>query len=75
VLSIANKKVEIPKFESNKYGVIKGATDIDGKLAKNLVYANTDDVGEVKAISTDILVNGENDLILFGGDSTTTQIV
>lgn len=70
VLAISDKQVNLPAFVEGKYGVIKGATDVDGKVAKNQVYANNG-VGEVKAISTDTLVNGEKTLILNGGKSDT----
>ena len=68
VLAIVNKEVTIPAFVTGKYGVIKGAELVNDKAVANKVYAN-DGVGEVKAISTDILVQGEFELILNGGNA------
>lgn len=68
VLAIANKEVTIPAFVAGKYGVIKGAELVGDKAVANKVYAN-DGVGEVKAISTDILVQGADELILNGGNA------
>lgn len=60
-----------PQFTENTLGTIKGATDvlIDDQLApdRNAVYARESGVGEVRALSTDILVNGTKTLILNGG--------
>ena len=58
-------------------GGIKSAADVvDGEVttvATNKVYVDaTSSVGEVKAISTDILVNGSEELILFGGNASVT---
>lgn len=62
------------KFEAGKLGTILGAVDtvVDGKteITKNVVYAKADGTGEVKAVSTDILVNGELELVLNGGNAT-----
>jgi fructose-1-phosphate kinase PfkB-like protein len=69
VLAIANKEVTIPAFVAGKYGVIKGAELVNDKAVANKVYAN-DGVGEVKAISTDILVQGDFELILNGGNAS-----
>lgn len=69
VLDINDKQINIPSFVEGKYGVIKGASLVEGKATANKVYAN-DGVGEVKAISTDILVQGEYELILNGGNAS-----
>ena len=61
--------------DSNTLGGVKSAADVvNGEVtsvATNKVYVDaTSAVGEVKAISTDILVNGSEELILFGGNAT-----
>lgn len=69
VLAIDSKQVNIPAFTEGKYGVIKGAELVEGAAVANKVYA-ADGVGEVKALSTDILVNGEDEFIIFGGNAS-----
>ena len=50
-------------------GGVKSAADVDGKAAVNKVYVDaTTGVGEVKAFSTDNLVQGSMTLVLNGGD-------
>lgn len=71
-LTITEKTVTLPAFIENGYGLIKGASLVDGEPLVNKLYAN-EGVGEVKAISTDILVNGEEEFILFGGNSGAAQ--
>lgn len=72
-LAIADKHVAIPAFLAGKYGVIKGAElDSDSKPVANLVYANNG-VGEVRKVSTDILENGEFELVLNGGNADLTK--
>ena len=67
-LAIANKNVNIPAATAEKYGLVKSAADVNGKVATNKVYVDaTSGIGEVKAISTDIIVQGNNTLILNGG--------
>ena len=69
-LAINNKQVNLPAFTEGKYGVIKSlAIGQDGPLA-NVVYSRTDGAGEVKKITTDILENGEKELLLCGGNSS-----
>lgn len=52
-------------------GVKSAANDAEGNVAVNAVYVDaTSNVGSVKAVSTDVLVNGENELVLFGGKAT-----
>lgn len=63
---------ELPVATLEKLGGIKSAADIieDQKVVKatNAIYVNpVTAIGEVKAVSTDILVQGENELILNGG--------
>lgn len=60
--------------DANTLGGVKSAADVvNGEVtsvATNKVYVDaTSAVGEVKAISTDILVNGSEELILFGGNA------
>lgn len=71
-LAITEKTVALPAFIEGGYGLIKGALLENGKPIVNKLYANAG-VGEVKAISTDILVNGEEEFILFGGNSGAAQ--
>lgn len=58
---------------ATKLGGIYSAADVasgDSILAAiNKIYVATDGVAEVKAISTDILQNGVEELVLFGGDA------
>lgn len=58
-------------------GGVKSAADVVSgevtSVATNKVYVDaTSAVGEVKAISTDILVNGSEELVLFGGNANVT---
>lgn len=70
----ADKTVDIPLATAEKLGVIKSAqNDTNGKVATNKVYVGEDGIGEVKAFSTDNLVQGENELILNGGDANLTK--
>ena len=63
----SDKIIELPAFTAGAFGLIKGAQDVDGKVVANKIYAGEDGVGEVKSISTDSFVNGEKELILYGG--------
>ena len=63
-----NKTVTLPLFTEGNYGLIKGAALIDGVPVLNAVYAK-DGIGEVKAISTDILKNGAEEFVLNGGSA------
>jgi hypothetical protein len=68
-LAIANKHVAIPAFLEGKYGVIKGAA----AGSKNTVVAQADGTGKVEKITTDILENGEYELVLNGGNASLTK--
>lgn len=59
----------IPIATAEAPGLIKSAADVEGKTATNKVYVGEDGVSEVKAISTDILVQGTYELILNGGNA------
>ena len=61
---------ELPMATAIALGGIKSAADVEGKVAVNKVYVGEDGIGEVKAISTDALVQGVNELILNGGNAT-----
>lgn len=71
VLAITDKQVNLPAFADGKYGVIKGAELVSGAPVANQVYANNG-VGEVKAVSTDILKNGTEEFIINGGNANVT---
>lgn len=65
---------ELPIASAAALGGIKSASDIVTndiiKIATNKVYVDPNTgIGEVKQISTDILVNGEEELVFFGGSS------
>jgi hypothetical protein len=53
-------------------GGIKSAADVDGKVAENKVYVDADGNAEVKALSTDNLVQGTKVLVLNGGNAGVT---
>lgn len=53
-------------------GGIKSAADVDGKPVENKVYVDVDGNAEVKAFSTDNLVQGKMTLVLNGGDAEVT---
>ena len=54
---------------AEKLGGVKSAADVEGKVAVNKVYIDaTTGVGEVKAFSTDNLVQGSMTLVLNAGD-------
>lgn len=63
VLAITNKQVNLPAFTEGKYGVIKGAA----ANTVNTVIAQADGTGKIEKVSTDILVNGDKELVLCGG--------
>ena len=65
---------ELPMATIAALGGVKSAKDDeDGKVAVNKVYVDqTTGVGEVKAISTDSLVQGSMTLILNGGNADLT---
>lgn len=73
---------DLPLAMANQRGGIKSAADYTGinpddpngdsilLTTPNAVYVDSaTEVGVVKAVTTDILVNGTNELILFGGDA------
>lgn len=66
---VADAIAAIPMATATTLGFVKSAADVEGKVAVNKVYVGTDGVGEVKAISTDLLVQGELELILNGGNA------
>lgn len=67
---VADAIAAIPMATATTLGLVKSAVDVEGKVVVNKVYVGTDGVGEVKAISTDLLVQGEFDLILNGGNAS-----
>lgn len=71
---IAANAYDLPAATAAILGGIKSAADVEvdgvATVVANAVYVNTStNIGEVKAISTDILENGVEELILFGGNS------
>ena len=68
-LAIADKHVAIPAFIEGKYGVIKGAA-VD---SINTVIAQADGTGKVEKVSTDTLVQGDDEFILNGGNASLTK--
>jgi len=61
---------ELPAATAETLGGVKSAADVDGKAVTNAVYVDaTSNVGSVKTISTDILVQGVEELILNGGSA------
>lgn len=61
---------DLPAATAEKLGGIKSAADVDGKVAVNAVYVDaTTNVASVKAVSTDILVQGLEELVLNGGNA------
>ena len=70
---IAAAAYTLPLATAETLGGVKSAADIDGKAAVNKVYVDaTSGIGEVKAISTDNLVQGSATLILNGGNADLT---
>jgi chromosome segregation ATPase len=60
---------ELPMATAAALGGVKSAADVEGKAAVNKVYVDaTTGIGEVKAFSTDNLVQGSMTIILNGGD-------
>lgn len=64
----------LPIATISTLGGIKSASDVDLNnivtIATNKIYVDPNTgIGEVRQISTDILVNGREDLIFFGGSS------
>ena len=70
IAAINAAKYTLPGATVEALGGIKSAADVDGKIAVNKVYVDTTtNIAEVKAVSTDALVNGSEELVLFGGNS------
>lgn len=70
VAAIEAAKYTLPGATVETLGGIKSAADVDGKTAVNKVYVDaTTNVAEVKAFSTDNLVQGNMTLVLNGGDA------
>ena len=68
---VADAIADIPMATATTLGLVKSATDVEGKVAVNKIYVDTDGVGEVKAIGVDKLVNVEGfELILNGGNAS-----
>ena len=64
---------ELPIATALALGGIKSAADVEGAIATNKVYVDaTSGIGEVKAVSTDLLVQGSATLILNGGNADLT---
>ncbi len=59
---------ELPMATATTLGGVKSAADVEGNAAINKVYVGEDGVGEVKAFSTDNLVQGNMTLVLNGGN-------
>lgn len=69
VAAIEAAKYVISAATIDTLGGLKSAADVDGKVAVNKVYVDEDGKAEVKAFSTDNLVQGSMILILNGGDA------
>lgn len=66
----SNTSYDLPPATADRLGGIKSAEDIEGEIALNKVYVDKDtSIGEVRAISTDVLVQGEEELVLNGGNA------
>lgn len=64
----------LPAATVEALGGIKSAADVEGKAVANAVYVDaTSGIGSVKAISTDMLVQGANELVLNGGTAKGAQ--
>ena len=62
---------DLPPAMADRLGGIKSAKDIEGEIALNKVYVDENTgIGEVRAISTDVLVQGEEELVLNGGNAS-----
>ena len=61
----------LPAATAETLGGVKSAADVDGKVVANKVYVDaTSNVGEVKALSTDVIINGVEEFILNGGNAS-----
>ena len=73
VAAIQAAKYTLPGATTEALGGIKSAADVDGKVVVNKVYVDaTTNIAEVKAFSTDNLVQGNMTLVLNGGDAQVT---
>ena len=73
VAAIEAAKYILPGATVEALGGIKSAADVDGKVAVNKVYVDaTTNIAEIKAISTDNLIQGTMTLVLNGGDAQIT---
>jgi acylphosphatase len=64
----------LPGATATTLGGIKSAADVEDKVAVNKVYVDAEtNIGEVKAFSTDNLVQGKFTLVLNGGDAEVTE--
>ena len=71
VAAIEAAKYALPGATVEALGGIKSAADVDGKVAVNKVYVDaTTNIAEVKAFSTDNLVQGNMTLVLNGGNAS-----
>ena len=70
--AIAAAAYVLPAATVDALGGIKSAADVDGKVVENKVYVDADGNAEVKAFSTDKLVQGTMTLVLNGGDAEVT---
>ena len=61
---------KLPAATAEILGGVKSAADVDGKVVANAVYVDaTTNIGNVKAVSTDVLVNGAQELVQNGGNA------
>jgi hypothetical protein len=64
----------LPGATAATLGGVKSAADVEGAVAVNKVYVDAEtNIGEVKAFSTDNLVQGKFTLVLNGGDAEVTE--
>jgi nitrogen regulatory protein PII len=69
VAAIEAAKYTLPAATVAALGGIKSAADVDGKVATNKVYVDAEGNAEVKAFSTDNLVQGSLTLVFNGGSA------
>lgn len=69
VIDVINQKIteKLTIANDTTPGVVLSAKDVDSEPVANSVYVGETGLMTVKKITTDILENGENELILFGG--------
>lgn len=72
--AITEAAYTLPAATAEILGGVKSAADVDGAVAINKVYFDAEtNIGEVKAFSTDNLVQGKMTLVLNGGDAEVTS--